>query len=214
MKAKKYTIIGVIAVMVLVIGGLIGYFVGQGNLTTQVNNATQAATLQAKNNAKIAALQVLTKTDANKTPQEKAPAKLATDTTCNADELGLTTQEDVAGAGAGTIGYDVILTNIGKRTCMLGGFPGVSLVNDNGNQVGSPAERATNYTEKMISLAPGAKSKSVVSISSSGNFPTGKCTMGATKLRVYPPNDTGYLSVATAIDAWCPGFEVSPVLAM
>ena len=201
-----------IGILVLIIGGLGGYFIGQNNKNQEVNNAKQAAAKEAADEAKANAQKALTKADADKTPQEKAPAKVATDTTCNADELTLTTE--AAGGAAGTLSYNVILTNGGKRTCTLGGFPGVSLVNDNGNQVGSPAERATNYEEKKLTLAPGVKAMAVVSISNSSNFPDGQCKTGATKLRVYPPNDTGYLSVATTINAWCPGFMTSPVLSM
>jgi hypothetical protein len=143
--------------------------------------------------------------------QELAPPKVATETTCNADELTLSlTNGD--GGGAGTLNQVLVLTNSGKRTCTLVGFPGVSLVNDNGNQIGSPAGRAKNYSEKSLSLKPAATAKATVSYSEQGNFGAGVCKTGATKLRVYPPNDTGYLSVASPmITAWCPGFETSPV---
>lgn len=143
--------------------------------------------------------------------QEKTPPKVATETTCNADELTLSvTNGD--GGGAGTLNQVLVLTNAGKRTCTLVGFPGVSLVNDNGNQIGSPAERSKSYAEKSLSLKPAATAKATISYSEQGNFPAGTCKTGATKLRVYPPNDTGYLSVASPmITAWCPGFETSPV---
>ena len=143
--------------------------------------------------------------------QELTPPKVATETTCNADELTLSlTAGD--GGGAGTLNQVLVLTNSGKRTCTLKGFPGVSLVNDNGNQIGSPADRSKNYTEKSLSLKPAATAKATISYSNSANFGDGVCKTGATKLRVYPPNDTGYLSIASPmITAWCPGFETSPV---
>lgn len=142
---------------------------------------------------------------------EQTPPKVVTETTCNADELTLSLSEG-DGGGAGTLNQLIVLTNVSKRTCILGGFPGVSLVNDNGNQIGSPADRAKNYTEKKLTLTPGAQAKATVSFEDQGNFDAGTCKTGATKLRVYPPNDTGYLSVASPmITAWCPGFEVSPV---
>lgn len=147
----------------------------------------------------------------NRPTQEQAPPKTATETTCNADELALSLAQG-DGGGAGTLNQMIVLTNTGKRICTLGGFPGVSLVNDNGNQIGSPAERAKNYTEKKLTLNPGGQAKATVSFQDQGNFDNGTCKTGATKLRVYPPNDTGYLSVASPlITAWCPGFEISPV---
>jgi hypothetical protein len=205
MKAKKITGMIVVAIVILVIGVAVGYFWGQNNknqaVTQAKTTATQAALKQvsANTNANAALLQALT------------PAKTTTSTTCNADELSLSSS--VSDGAAGTITYAIVLTNTGKRTCTLAGFPGVSLVNDNGNQIGSPAERASNYTEKTLTVAPGQKVKALASVADEGNFPAGKCQDGATKLRVYPPNDTGYLSVATDIKAWCPGFEISPVLA-
>jgi len=149
--------------------------------------------------------------DTSRPAHELTPPKVATETTCNADELTLSLAEG-DGGGAGTLNQLIVLTNAGKRTCILGGFPGVSLVNDNGNQIGSPAERAKNYTEKKVTLKPGNQAKATVSFQDQGNFDAGTCKAGATKLRVYPPNDTGYLSIAsTMITTWCPGFEISPV---
>lgn len=142
---------------------------------------------------------------------EQTPPKVITETTCNADELTLSLSE-ADGGGAGTLNQLIVLTNASKRVCVLGGFPGVSLVNDNGNQIGSPAERAKNYTEKKLTLNPGGQAKATVSFADQGNFDAGTCKAGATKLRVYPPNDTGYLSIASPmITAWCPGFAISPV---
>lgn len=142
---------------------------------------------------------------------EQTPPKVVTETTCNADELTLSLSE-ADGGGAGTLNQLIVLTNESKRVCVLGGFPGVSLVNDNGNQIGSPAERAKNYAEKKLTLNPGAQAKATVSFADQGNFDAGTCKTGATKLRVYPPNDTGYLSIASPmITAWCPGFAISPV---
>lgn len=209
-KNVVWIVVGVIVVLALGIGG--GYFMGQQNKEQEISSAKQAAADAAKAQAEAEAAKP--KEDSDKSPQEKAPAKVATDTTCNADELTLSIENGGESAGAGTLAYNVVLTNSSTRTCTLFGFPGVSLVNDNGNQIGSPAERGTNYVEERLTLAPGVKVKSVLSIANSTNFPDGQCKTGATKLRVYPPNDTGYLSVATTIDSWCPGFIVSPVLKM
>lgn len=205
-----WIMIGVIVALALGIGG--GYFIGQQNKEQEISSAKQAAADAAKAQAEAEA--AVPKEDTNKTPQEKAPAKVVTDTTCNADELTVAVEDGGDSSGAGTLAYNIVLTNSGKRTCTLFGFPGVSLVNDNGNQIGSPAERGTNYVEERLTLQSGTKVKAVVSIANSTNFPDGQCKAGATKLRIYPPNDTGYLSVATSIGSWCPGFVVSPVLKM
>lgn len=208
-KSKSIIIGLLVAIVALILGAAGGYMIGQAQKEKAIEDAKAAAKVEALDQAKADADK---KESPPADPAEKAPAKTATETTCNADELSLSTS--VEGGAAGTVAYNLVLTNIGKRTCVLGGFPGVSLVNDNGNQIGSPATRATNYTEKKLTLAPDAKVKALASISNSGNFPEGECKEGATKFRVYPPNDTGYLSVATTVDSWCPGFAVSPVLDM
>lgn len=194
MKALK--IIGLILLILVAVGGIAlgGFYLGTAQ---ERQNTSNAANNTNSNNS-------------NNTPN--TPVKPTKETTCNADELRLTTATGDAG-GAGTLTLNLILTNIGDRECIQGGFPGVSLVDANGNMIGSPADRATNYTEKTFSLKPGDAVFAELSYEEAGNFDAGVCKDGATKLRVYAPNDTGYLSIAeTAIPQWCPGFEVSPVL--
>ncbi|HMI09407.1 MAG TPA: DUF4232 domain-containing protein [Candidatus Saccharimonadales bacterium] len=204
-KGKKAgKVLGIILlILVLMAGTAAGVYMWQQN---ELNDQ------KADFDSKLAAAQA-EKTPAKETrpAQELTPPKVATETTCNADELTLSlTNGD--GGGAGTLNQVLVLTNSGKRTCTLVGFPGVSLVNDNGNQIGSPADRSKNYTEKTLTLKPAETAKATVVYSEQGNFEPGTCKTGATKLRVYPPNDTGYLSIASPmITAWCPGFETSPV---
>jgi uncharacterized protein (UPF0333 family) len=201
--AKKIVISVLVGIVVLAVGGVGGYYWANMDKDQKID--------QAKSTAKEETLKMAA-TDLEKSKVE-GKQKVSTETTCNADELSLAIAPSSQG-GAGTIVYNLILTNVGKRTCTLDGFPGVSLVNDNGNQIGKPADRATNYVEKKLTLAPNAKVRAEVSTVNSGNFSDGQCKEGATKFRVYPPNDTGYLSVATTVDSWCPGFMISPVLAM
>jgi hypothetical protein len=186
-----------------------GYFLGQANKNKEVEQAKQSAQQTTQDVKKNTSGSNSTSPSSN----QAVPSKTVTETTCNADELELSVQ-DSAESGAGTIAYDLIFTNVGTRECILGGFPGVSLVNENGNMVGAPAERAKNYTEKKLTLAPKTQVKAVVSTANSTNFTDGQCKEGATKFRVYPPSDTGYLSAMTSVGSWCPGFTISPVLSM
>lgn len=192
-----------VGIIVLAAGAAGGYYWSTMDKDQQVE--------EAKTTAKTETLKVAA-ADLEKS-KAAAKQKVSAETTCNADELTLSTAAS-SDSGAGTLAYDLVLTNVGKRTCTLGGFPGVSLVNDNGNQIGLPAERTANAVEKKLTLAPNAKVKAVVSVSNSSNFSDGQCKEGATKFRVYPPNDVGYLSVAATVDSWCPGFMISPVLEM
>lgn len=203
------TVLLILLMLALIVGGIAGgYYWGKMNKDQEVDQAKQTAKQEAQNDTKTD-----TGNDDASSQTQKTPPKTVTETTCNADELRLEATAS-SESGAGTLAYDLVLTNSGTRTCILGGFPGVSLVNDNGNMIGSPAERTTNYEEKKLTLAPNGKVKAIVSTSNSSNFSNGECKAGATKLRVYPPNDTGYLSTLTTIDSWCPGFMTSPVLAL
>jgi hypothetical protein len=210
-KKKAGKVIGlVLLILVLMAGAAAGvYFWKQSELSSQKSDYD--AKLAAAEAKKSDTSDTKTPTDNSRPAHELTPPKTETSATCNADELTLSL-EDADGGGAGTLNKAIVFTNSGKRTCTLFGFPGVSLVNDNGNQIGKPADRAKNYTEKTVSLAPTKTAKAIVSYSDEGNFDAGTCKDGATKLRVYPPNDTGYLSIAAPmIAAWCPGFEISPV---
>ncbi len=195
-KALKVT--GLV-VLIIVVAAALAW--GGYAFATWQNNKSQDNTANTNNN-----------NGNNATPNTPvAPSKPTTVATCNADELALTT-EGGNPPGAGTLALNIVLTNTGARECSLFGYPGVSLVNNNGNQIGQPAGRATNYPENTIKLAPGASTTAILTYPEAGNFDPGTCADGATKLRVYPPNDTGYISVAqTAITSWCPGFETSPV---
>ena len=192
MTAKKLILGTLLVIVILGLGGVGGYFFGKMHKDQEVATAKQTVKAETLQQAKADTEKV--KIDA----QKKATTKTVTETTCNADELSLAIAVSSDG-GAGTIAYNLVLTNVGKRTCILGGFPGVSLVNDNGNQIGTPAERASNYVDKKLTLAPNAKVKAVVSTSNSTNFSDGQCKEGAAKFRVYPPNDAGYLSVVSPV---------------
>lgn len=203
-RTKKIICIVLVAAAVLIIGGLVGYAVGQAQKNEAIENAKQEAEQQARE--KHAESQ-------ERPTHEQAPPKTTTDLTCNADELSLALQPSGEGESAGSRHYNVVLENTGTRICTLGGYPGVSLVNENGNQIGDPAERVADAEEPLVTLNPGDRTQAALTVANSDNFPDGECKDGATKLRVYPPNDTGYLSVGTDITSWCPGFMIAPVVA-
>lgn len=205
-KAGKIILL-MLLILALVAGGVAaGWYVGKMEKDKAVEDA--------KNTAKQEAQKDSAKKEEAKPTETTPQAKTTTETTCNADELSLS-MKDSGQSGAGTLAYDLVFKNTSQRSCTLGGFPGVSLVNENGNMIGSPADRAKNYEEKKLTLTPGKEVKATLSVANSTNFDEGQCKEGAVKLRVYPPNDTGYLSVMSSpIDSWCPGFLTSPVLSM
>ena len=97
----------------------------------------------------------------NNSSNSNVQPKVVTEPTCNADELTLTLGEG-DGGGAGSLSTSLVFTNSGTRECTLGGYPGVSLVNDNGS--------CLPYTPATLS-----SSRSVIRFSSQWLFVGTQC---------------------------------------
>lgn len=188
----------IIAILVLIIigGGIAaGYYVAH-NKASQVVTQSQTSSNQKQKSSNT--------NNASQAASDIQPVS----TTCQANELALSSKPDPSGAAAGSQFIDAVLTNKGGRTCTAYGFPGVSLTDSNGRQVGQPAERSPSGTATALTLKPGSAAISVLQVPNAGNFPSGQCTSGATMLKVYPPANTVALTAATDITNWCPGFSV------
>lgn len=72
------------------------------------------------------------------------------------------------------------------------GFPGVSFVGDNnGTQIGAPAQREEVGSEATINLPPGGTASAALLIANAGNYDASTCEPTPTDgFRVYPPNST------------------------
>ncbi|HST25361.1 MAG TPA: DUF4232 domain-containing protein [Gaiellaceae bacterium] len=105
---------------------------------------------------------------------------------------GLVVWLNTQGNGAaGSIYYQLRLTNLSGRTCTLFGYPGVSAVDLAGHQLGSAARRNPAHRPQHVTLAPGATANVVLQVAEAGNFPPSTCRqVTAAGLRVYPPNQT------------------------
>jgi len=104
---------------------------------------------------------------------------------------------------AGTIYYNIDFTNASSSSCILQGFPGVSLVSAGstaGSQIGADAKRNSTTTSNPISVAPGQTAHAVLAIAQAGAFPASKChPVTAHWLKVFPPDQTvaAYVSFST-----------------
>jgi hypothetical protein len=106
----------------------------------------------------------------------------------------------VPGDGAaGHVFYQLQFSNTGNSPCMLRGFPGVSAVRANGQQVGLSASR-TGPTNRVV-VMPGGTAHVVLSVTEAGAI----CAhpKQAVALRVYAPNTTRAEQVPLATQA-CP----------
>lgn len=90
---------------------------------------------------------------------------------------------------AGSVYYQLQLTNLSGRTCTLSGYPGVSAISLSGGQLGRSATRESGAKARTITLKNGQSATATLRIVEAGNFPTKTCKpVMAAGLRVYPPN--------------------------
>ncbi|WP_430331717.1 DUF4232 domain-containing protein [Rhodococcus sp. ACT016] len=114
---------------------------------------------------------------------------------CAVSELRLTLGQTQGAAGSTEL--PLVFTNVGGRTCVLDGFPGVSYVQGgpDGAQVGAAATRS-GESDGAVSLAPNGTATAMVRAVNVENYPADTCApTDVAGLRVYPPNDTGSIFV-------------------
>jgi Protein of unknown function (DUF4232) len=98
--------------------------------------------------------------------------------------------EAPAGAAAGTLYFQLELSNISSRPCTLYGYPGVSAVGPGGRQLGHAAGRDHYDATRLVVLSRGDTAHAVVEITDASFYPASRCRPAdAIGLRVYPPND-------------------------
>jgi len=96
---------------------------------------------------------------------------------------------------AGTFYTAVQLTNAGRGTCFVAGFPGVSYVDGSGHQVGAAAVR-DGAKGPRVTLKPGGMASAVLAMVDIGVFSPSACRpTPVTGLRVYPPDQRASLFV-------------------
>jgi len=112
-------------------------------------------------------------------------------------------------SGAGQRYTALVLTNTGSKECDLRGFPGVSLVDASGKQIGQPASREGTEGATVM-IQPGGTASATLHTSAAGMG--APCDATSAQLRVYPPDNTESLMIAAAYSA-CGGFQVTTLVA-
>jgi hypothetical protein len=117
-----------------------------------------------------------------------APAA-TTAASCRTSEL-VVWVDTTSNATAGSTYVTLKFTNQSGRACTLSGYPGVSAVDLQGHQIGSPGSRNPSPTH-VRTLANGDTVSAVLRIAVAGNYPASTCRpRAAAGVRVYPPNQT------------------------
>jgi hypothetical protein len=135
-----------------------------------------------------------TTSSAPATQTSAAPAGAAA---CSSSNLHISLGN--GGAGAGTDFTVIDFTNSGGAPCTLYGFPGVSLTNSSGAQIGAAATRNPSKASTVVTLAPGAKASAELGVANAENYPTATCKpTPSAQMKVFPPNQTQAIEVAFA----------------
>ena len=114
------------------------------------------------------------------------------------------------GAAAGNRYLPIVFTNTSGTACTLYGYPGVSLLDASGKQIGTPASREAGSTPKVVTVAPGASASAAVHTAAQGVAPS--CGPTSTQIRVYVPDERTAVDLPAAL-ADCGGvFSVMPVV--
>ena len=114
-------------------------------------------------------------------------------------------------AGAGNIYTTLVLRNVGHRACLVQGYPGVSLVDRRGRQIGRAARRVAAPAKPII-LQPGRMASTVVHTLNPG-VGTTDCLAASAALRVYPPDQRASLLVSAHLSECLGVLEVRPLVA-
>jgi hypothetical protein len=153
-----------------------------GRRITAVIAAASAAGLIAATAASAGSSGAVLASDTARTTAAAIPA-------CTADNLGVWVAISQLDGAAGSAFYPLQFTNLGRHACAMRGFPGVSAVNRNGHQLGSPAGWSHTRPVRTVVLAPGATAHSVLRYGDVTVATAPGChpVSSMVELRVYPP---------------------------
>ena len=121
----------------------------------------------------------------------------------------LTAELGPSDAGAGQVYNPLVIRNTGTAACELRGFPGVSVLDASGTQIGQPATRDGNEGGAVL-LQPGGAASATLH---TANGPIGgPCEAASASMKVFPPGQTAELTFAATYTV-CGGFTVTTLVA-
>ncbi len=135
----------------------------------------------------------------------------ATASQCSSGQLSVSVGQ--AQGAAGSVIIPLVFQNTGSTTCTMQGYPGVSLVDASGAQVG-PAAAQTGQTAPLVTLSAGQSTTANFRQANPGVL---NCTpVPVQGFRVYPPNQTASVIATASNLATCPNTpqespQISPV---
>ena len=108
---------------------------------------------------------------------------------CTAEDLGVWVAVSQGNGAAGSLYLPLQFTNLSRHACAMRGFPGVSAIDRNGHQLGSPAGRNHVVPARTVVLARGATAHTILRYSDVAVTTAPGChpVLSTFELRVYPP---------------------------
>ncbi|WP_052443332.1 DUF4232 domain-containing protein [Streptacidiphilus neutrinimicus] len=126
---------------------------------------------------------------------------------CTADQLA--PRLGGGDAGAGQIHIYLVVTNHSSTPCHVTGYPGLSLLDASGRQIGVPATYVHQPYTPVV-LAPGASASDTIhTVNRQTNNPS-ECLPSSTSLRIYPPGSRASLVFPGQVTVCLGTFEVTP----
>ena len=122
---------------------------------------------------------------------------------CTAADLGAWLAITQGNGAAGSGYYPLQFTNLSRHACAMRGFPGVSAIDRNGHQLGSPARWAARVPARTVVLAPGATAHTILQYSDVEVSTAPGChpVFSTFELRVYPPGQYSATYAAFGLEA-------------
>ena len=97
----------------------------------------------------------------------------------------------ISDGAAGSVYWELELSNVSSTTCSLTGYPRVMAVDGSGHQLGRGASHDARFAPSAVVLRPGTTAHALLRVTDVDNFSTSDCQPAtAAGLRVYPPGAT------------------------
>jgi hypothetical protein len=147
-------------------------------------------------------------------PSQTAPATSPTGTAPGAGTTPLCTAAQLTpslgggDAGAGNLYRYLVLTNHSDTVCHVTGFPGLSLLDADGRQIGAPATYQ-QLDHQPVVLRPGESASDTIHTVNQ----QGTCLPTSTSLRIYPPGSKASLVFPGRVTNCDNEFVVTPFTA-
>jgi uncharacterized protein DUF4232 len=122
---------------------------------------------------------------------------------CTAGDLGVWVAVSQGNGAAGSVFFPLQFTNLSRHACAMRGFPGVSAIDRNGHQLGSPASWNHAVPARTVVLAAGATAHTILRYSDVAVTTSPGCrpVFSTFELRVYPPGQRSATDAAFDLEA-------------